>query len=68
MMALSALRPPLRVLELINEVKEVLIHIVHRYQTMLNMANSVDPDETRRLIWLYTICKCPFLDFCACVY
>ena len=45
------------------EVKEVLIHIVHRYQNMLNMANSVDPDETRRLIWLYTICKCLLFGF-----
>ena len=36
MKALSALRPPLRVLAPINEVKEVLIHIrfsiVHPYQ------------------------------------
>ena len=34
MMALSTLRPPLRVLAPINEVKEVLIHIsiFHRYQ------------------------------------
>ena len=36
MIALSALRPPLRVLARISEVKEVLIHIrssiVHRYK------------------------------------
>ena len=50
--ALSALRPPIRVLAPINEVKEVLIHIrssiVHRYKNMPNVANSAYPDETPR--------------------
>ena len=33
--------------------------IVHCYQNMLNMANSAGPDETPRLAWVYTTCKCP---------
>ena len=50
MMALSALRPPLRVLAPINEVKEVLIHVdlvlSSVTKNVLNMVNSADPDET----------------------
>ena len=23
-------------------------------------ANSVDPDQTPRLIWVYAVCQCPF--------
>ena len=44
-------------------MKDVLIHIafssVHCYQNMLNMANSVESDETPRLVWVNAICKCP---------
>ena len=32
---------------------------------MLNMAISADPDDTRvlrRLLWIYSICKCSFLE------
>ena len=49
MMALSALRPPFRVLAPINEVKEVLVHV----KNVLSMANtcSADPDES--LVWIY---------------
>ena len=49
MMALSALRPPLRVITPINEVKEVLIHIRYCPQfpkMCFNMTKSADPDET----------------------
>ena len=50
-MAVSALRPPFRVLAPITEVKEVPIqlrfNIVHRYtKNVLNIANSADPDKT----------------------
>ena len=61
MLAVCALRPPLRVLTPMNEVKEVLIHVGFSIvqSTLLNMANSADPDE-RRLIWVYARCKCSF--------
>ena len=48
MIALSALRPPLRVLAPINEVKEVPIHIYDLVLSTVNMANSAYPDETPR--------------------
>ena len=38
----------------INKVKDVLIHnifdIVHRYQNVLNVANSAHPDELPRFV------------------
>ena len=49
MMALSALRPPLRVKTPINEVKEVLFHIRYCPQfprMCYNITNSADSDET----------------------
>ena len=61
MLAVCALRPLLRVLAPINEVKEVLIHVRFSIvqSTLLYMANSADPDE-RHFIWVYARCKCSF--------
>ena len=46
MMALSALRP-LKVKDVLINIR---INIAHRYQNVLNIANSTDPDETPRFV------------------
>ena len=52
-------KTPFKGLAPINEVKEVLFHIIfnifHHYQECVNMANSSDPDETPHFAG---VCKC----------
>ena len=36
------------------------IIIITITKSVFIMANSADPDETRRLIWVYAVCICSF--------
>ena len=61
MIALSALRPPLRVLAPINEVKEVLIHI--STVTKICLTRQTAHISMRRRVLLFV--NAPFLDIFA---
>ena len=54
---------PFKDLKSMNEAREVLIHIKLNAKIALTMANSADPEETPRLIWVYAICKCSLFRF-----
>ena len=74
MTALSAPRPPLRVLTPLEVVKEVLLHIclLLSIVTKKNMAISVDPDEMPRFCDVSSgsllFVNVPFLDIFAYMY
>ena len=55
-MALSALRPPSKGSAPTDGVKGIIMPTVSN--SVLYNANSADPGETRRLIWVYAICEC----------